>query len=92
MNEKLEHILNTVMFRDRKQQSFQVFHYIQYFMIGNKILHISCFHSCQDQLFKVKYSVSRLLFLLVIVACLLGISNSGPAHTYKQRQQAAITL
>ena len=38
-NEKLEHILNTGMFCDRKQQ---VFHYVQYFMIGNKILHMLC--------------------------------------------------
>ena len=83
-NEKLEHILNTGMFHDRKQQSFQV----QYFMIGNRILHIfmDLFLSgpvLQSEIFCLK---------AVIAACLYGVSNSGPAHTYKQRQEATITL
>ena len=28
----------------------------------------------------------------VIVACLYAVSNSGPIHTYEQREQATITV
>ena len=61
-------------------------------MIGNKILHIFV-----EPFIVLAFSGPALeseIFCLntVIVACLYGVFNSGPTHTYQQGEQTTITF